>query len=347
MKILTLATTIFAGLLQSAWCQTAQPKTAVELAKYLGPDRERVLYEGAKKEGKLVWYTSLTIYKEMAKSFEARYPGVTVEFYRAPAVNLASRILSEAQAKRYIVDAIETTPGSLMLVRDNKLLLPYNSPHLADYPEGSKDKAPGGLFFTTVDRESYAGIGYNKNAIPSADVPKNFEDLLKPALKGKIGISNEEIGTRVVGSMLREKGDGFVKKLAGQEIKQYALPALGLNELIVSGEVPLTFTAVDSNVRLAAARGAPVAWLPGDLVPTNAGSLAAFLYTQHPHAALLFLDFMIGPEGQKLFSEKYGYGSPRKEYGFKRWYPEQGLSAYEYANTIERWNKVLLQISRK
>jgi iron(III) transport system substrate-binding protein len=347
MKTLILAMLVSGSLLGEAWCQAFQPRTATDLARYLGPDRERLLYEGAKKEGKLVWYTSLTIYKELAKFFEAKYPGVTVEVYRAPAVNLASRILSEAQAKRYLVDVIETTPGSLMLVRDNKLLLPYTSPHLADYPEGSKVNAPGGLFYVTVDRESYAGIGYNKNNISNADVPKNFDDLLKPALKGKIGISNEEIGTRVIGAMLKEKGDGFVKKLAGQDIKQYAMPALGLNELIVSGEVPLTFTAVDSNVRLAAARGAPVAWLPGDLVPTNAGNLAAFLYTQHPHGALLFIDLLIGPEGQKLFSEKYGYGTPRKEYGFKRWYPEQGLSAYEYANTIERWNKILLQISRK
>jgi iron(III) transport system substrate-binding protein len=347
MKTLMLAMLVSVSLLGDTWCQAPQPRTATDLAKYLGPDRERLLYEGAKKEGRLVWYTSLTIYKELAKFFEAKYPGVTVEVYRAPAVNLASRILSEAQAKRYLVDVIETTPGSLMLVRDNKLLLPYASPHLADYPEGSKDKAPGGLFYATVDRESYAGIGYNKNNISNADVPKNFDDLLKPTLKGKIGISNEEIGTRVIGAMLKEKGDGFVKKLAGQDIKQYAMPALGLNELIVSGEVPLTFTAVDSNVRLAAARGAPVAWLPGDLVPTNAGNLAAFLYTQHPHAALLFIDLLIGPEGQKLFSEKYGYGTPRKEYGFKRWYPEQGLSAYEYANTIERWNRILLQISRK
>jgi iron(III) transport system substrate-binding protein len=347
MKTLMLAMLVSVSLLGDTWCQAPQPRTATDLAKYLGPDRERLLYEGAKKEGRLVWYTSLTIYKELAKFFEAKYPGVTVEVYRAPAVNLASRILSEAQAKRYLVDVIETTPGSLMLVRDNKLLLPYTSPHLADYPEGSKVNAPGGLFYVTVDRESYAGIGYNKNNISNADVPKNFDDLLKPALKGKIGISNEEIGTRVIGAMLKEKGDGFVKKLAGQDIKQYAMPALGLNELIVSGEVPLTFTAVDSNVRLAAARGAPVAWLPGDLVPTNAGNLAAFLYTQHPHGALLFIDLLIGPEGQKLFSEKYGYGTPRKEYGFKRWYPEQGLSAYEYANTIERWNKILLQISRK
>jgi iron(III) transport system substrate-binding protein len=347
MKSLMLGMLISASLLGSAWCQTPQPKTTAELAKYAGSDRERLLYEGAKKEGKLVWYTSLTVYKEMAKFFEAKYSGITVELYRAPAVNLASRILSEAQAKRYIVDVIETTPGSLMLVRDNKLLLPYTSPHLADYPEGSKEKAPGGLFYTTVDRESYAGIGYNKNVIPNADVPKSFDELLKPALKGKIGISSEEIGTRVVGTMLKVKGDGFIKKLASQDIKLYALPALGLNELIVSGEVPLTFTAVDSNVRLAAAKGAPVAWHPGDLVPTNAGSLAAFVHTQHPHAALLFIDLLIGPEGQKLFSEKFGYGSPRKEYGFKRWYPEQGLSSYEYAQMIERWNKTLLQLARK
>ena len=344
MKALFLAILFLASAVGAAW---SQPKTAAELAKYMGADRERVLYEGAKKEGKLVWYTSLTIYKEMAKAFEAKYSGVTVEPYRATAVNLVSRILSEGQSKRYIVDVIETTPGSLMLVRDNKLLLPYNSPHLHDYPEGSKDKAPGGLFFTSVDRESYAGIGYNKNSIPSADVPKNFDDLLKPALKGKIGISNEEIATRVVGAILKEKGEGFIKKLAGQDIKQYGLPALGMNELIVSGEVPLSFTAVDSNIRLAASRGAPVAWLPGDVVPANAGSLGAFLHTPHPHAALLFIDFMIGPEGQKLIADKYGYGTARKDRGFKRWYPEQGLSAYEYANTIEKWNKILLQISRK
>jgi iron(III) transport system substrate-binding protein len=196
MKVIFIAAFILQILSTGVWSQSAPPKTAAELAKYMGADRERLLYEGAKKEGKVVWYTSLTVYKEMAKFFEAKYPGVTVEVYRAPAMNLVNRILGETQARRYIFDAIETTPGSLMLVRDNKLLLPYNSPHLADYPEGSKDKAPGGLFFTTVDRESYAGIGYNKNAIPSAIVPKNFDDLLSPALKGKIGVSGEEIGPR-------------------------------------------------------------------------------------------------------------------------------------------------------
>lgn len=347
MTALLITVLLFAGLLETAWCQNPRPSAAADLAKYSGADRERLLYDGAKKEAKLVWYTSLSAYKEVAKVFESKYPGVSVEFYRAPATNLATRILGESSARRHLADVIETTPGAIMLLRDNKLLLPYHSPHLADFPDGSKEKAPGGLVYATVDRESYPGVGYNRTAIREADVPKNFDDLLKPALKGKMGISGEEIGTRVVGAMLRAKGEAYLKKLAAQEIKLYSIPALGLNELVVSGEVPLTFTAVDSNVRLAAARGAPVSWLALELVPTNAGNIAALANTQRPHAALLFIDFLIGPDGQKLLVDKLGYGGARKDYGFKRWYPEQGLSAYDYANTIERWHKTLLEIARK
>jgi iron(III) transport system substrate-binding protein len=347
MKTFAAIILVSAILLGNGAAQTPAPKTAADLAKYTGSDRERMLYEGAKKEGKFVWYTSLSTYKEMAKFFESKYPGVTVEFYRAPATNLATRIVSEAQARRYNVDTIETTPGAVMLLRDNKLLLPFHSPHLSDYPEGSKEKAPGGLYFSAVDRESYVGVGYNKSVIREADVPKSFDDLLKPALKGKMGISAEELGTKMIGAMLKAKGDGFVRKLAAQDIRHYSMPALGLNELIASGEVPLTFTAVDSNIRLAVMRGAPVAWLPLDLVPTNAGTMATFRNAQRPHAALLFIDFMIGPDGQKILGEKFGYGSPRKDYGYKRWYAEQGLTTYDYVQAIERWNKVLLEMSRK
>ena len=71
-----------------------------------------------------------------------------------------------------------------------------------------------------VDRESYPGIGYNKNAIREADVAKSFDDLLKPALKGKIGISAEEIGNRVIGAMLKAKGEGIYQEIsdAGRQV---------------------------------------------------------------------------------------------------------------------------------
>ena len=172
------------SLSASAWGQAAKPMNLADLAKYTGADRGRILYEGAKKEGKFLWYTSLIANKEIVKIFESKYPGVTVETYRASGTQLAPRVLAEAQSKRYLGDVIETSPPGLMVLRDAELLLPYTSPYLAEYPEAAKQKAARGLVSWTTDRESYIGVGYNKNVLPAADVPKNFDDLLKPAVKG-------------------------------------------------------------------------------------------------------------------------------------------------------------------
>ena len=78
-------------LFGSAWAQSAKPPTLADLAKYTGADRGRLLYDGAKKEGKFLWYTSLIANKEIAKIFESKYPGVTVETYRASGTQLATQ----------------------------------------------------------------------------------------------------------------------------------------------------------------------------------------------------------------------------------------------------------------
>jgi hypothetical protein len=93
----------------TAWGQTS--KSVAELAKYSRADREKMLYDGAKKEGKVVWYTSLVPSKDIAKIFEAKYPGVTVEVYRAGGIELLSKALSEHKARRFLVDTVESTPG--------------------------------------------------------------------------------------------------------------------------------------------------------------------------------------------------------------------------------------------
>ena len=93
-----------------AWGQTSKMSTE-QLAAYNKPDREKMLYAGAKTEGKITWYTSLAgeSYKQLAAAFEAKYPGVSVESYRATRQEMSARIMAEAQSKRYIVDTLETT----------------------------------------------------------------------------------------------------------------------------------------------------------------------------------------------------------------------------------------------
>ena len=338
---------ISAVMCGGAWGQAAKPSTLAELAKYNRTDRERILYEGAKKEGKVVWYTSIVPSKEIGKIFESKYPGVTVEVYRAGGIELLNRSLSEYKARRYIVDTVESTPGALMSLRGEQFFFPYTSPHLKTYPDRAKEKAPGGMVLWTTDRESYIGVAYNKNAIPSTDLPKKFDDLHKLALKGKMAISNDESSARQIGAMAYAKGDSFVRKLKDQEIVLQGASGPGFNELIVSGEVPLSFAGFSTNVSHSAAKGAPVAWYPLDLVVANAGGVGISANAPHPHAGLLLVDFLISPDGQKMFTETFAYGSGAKEYGFQKFYPEKGLTTEEYADRVEKWMRLVKEITRK
>ena len=100
----------------------AQTKSLADLANYRGADREEMLKAGAKKEGKMVWYTSLTAHRDIANVFESKYPGIKIETYRAGSTDLTRRLMSEAQTKRGLADLLETTPATLMMMRESKLL---------------------------------------------------------------------------------------------------------------------------------------------------------------------------------------------------------------------------------
>src|SRR6266403_5504996 len=140
----------------STLAQRVRPLGLSELVAYTGADREQILVGGAKTEGKVVWYTSLagSSYKELAQGFEKKYPGVKIEPYRGTSSDIMTKITSEAQAKQIIADAIETTLPTLRFLRENKLLIPYASPHLGKYPPSTKEGAARGLVYWAIDRET-------------------------------------------------------------------------------------------------------------------------------------------------------------------------------------------------
>lgn len=348
MRFLAMGVFLLFNLATSAWAQGGKPASFAELAAYNKPDREQMLLVGAKAEGKVVWYTSLAggSYKELAAAFEAKYPGVKVETYRASSQDLTSRILAEAQARRNIADTLESTLPLLKALRDNKLLTPFASPSLAKYPEDAKEKTEKGLFFWATDRESYIGLAYNKKSLAAGAVPKNYDGLLRPELKDKIGMATSDTGSRAIGAMLKFKGEEFLKKLKGQNISLHAVSGRALLDLVISGEVGVSPTIFRNHAEVAIKQGAPVEWLPMDVVPTNSGGVALPTQPPHPHAALLLADFILGPEGQKVL-EKFEYGSASEDYGFKRWYPEQGLTTEQYEKIDARWDKLVRELGRK
>lgn len=347
MTILLVA--VFLVLLVQAPLQSqTKPSSAAELASYAGADRERLLIEGARREGKLVWYTTLAAEqnKQISSAFEAKYPGIRVEIFRTGSSALTQRLLTEAQARRHLADALETTLPGLITFRDNQLLLPYTSPHLGAFPDDAKEKAPKNLVYWTHTRESYIGFAYNKKFLNAADVPKNFDGLLKPALRDNMGISGDDTGARIIGAMVRAKGDGFVKKLKEQNIRMHMMAGSALTQLVAAGEIFASPSQFYSATNVAAKRGAPVAWVPMDLVVANAGGAAVYAGAQHPHAAILFVDFLLSPEGQRLLEDLF-FGSAKKDYGFKRWYPEKGAPLSQYEEALEGWHKLLKEVTRK
>jgi iron(III) transport system substrate-binding protein len=348
MKFIIAINLIVLQLTTPAWSQTAKPSSAAELAAYTGPDRERLLFEGAKREAKVVWYTTLATdqNKQIAGAFEKKYPGVSVDTFRTGSSALAQRLLTEAKARRHIADAIETTPGGLMTFRDSQLLLPYSSPHLAAFPDEAKEKGPKNLVYWTNARESYVGFAYNKRYLNAADVPKNFDGLMKPALRDNMGLAGEDTGARIVGAMVKAKGEAFVKRLKEQNIRMHMMAGSALTQLVAAGEIYASPSQFYSATNVAAKRGAPVAWVPLDLVVASAGGAAVYVNAPRPHAALLFADFLLSPEGQKLYEDLF-FGSAQKDYGFKRWYPEKAGTLAQYEEALEGWHKLLKEITRK
>src|SRR4030095_9465004 len=252
MQLYFLLTFFALGCASSVLAQTCKPMSCAEPDSYNKPDREKILYEGAKKEGKLMWYTSLTggPNTDAPKVFESKYPGVQLEVYRGDSDALISRILQEAQAKRHIVDIIETTFPILKVMQEYKLLAPYFSPHLAAYPDEVKEKADKGLVLWATDRESYIGLAYNTNSVQGNAVPKTFADLLKPELKGKIGFATTDTGARVVAAMLSSKGTEFVQKLKAQQISLHGVSGRAILDMVISGELGVSPTVFLSHSRV-------------------------------------------------------------------------------------------------
>lgn len=188
MKALGLVITLIMTLSSSAWGQSGKPRTLNELAAYTGPDRQKIILDGAKAEGKVLWYTSLSgNYRELVDAFKKKYPEVQIEVYRAGSSDVSQRLLSEAKAGRYLADALETTPGTLMLLREAGVLKAYTSPELAKFPEEAKTRADKGLIYWVTRPRGLSGLWLQHQDALGKSAAEKFSGTATPGTKGQNG----------------------------------------------------------------------------------------------------------------------------------------------------------------
>ena len=325
----------------------AAPMTIAQLALYQGADREKILIDGAKREGQFTLYDSHTWFRIYVKEFEKKYPFIKVSEWRNDSKNLIRRAMEEFNSSRAIVDVVETTSEGMGLMKRDGLFQEYFTPEARFYPDTVKSKGKTGVYYLG-NRETYNSLGFNTTLISTNEGPKTIKELLDPKWKGKMSIAGTSTGVRWIGSTIEIMGREFLDKLAEQDIKVQDMSGAALAGLVASGEVPLSPTIFDADVTVAKQKGAPIEWRPLEPVVTTVGYSGLSSKASHPHAALLFLDYVHSKEGQQLMM-KGGLWSPRKDTGtrdqkFKKIYLDEKFSLEELEVKFSQWENLMRQL---
>ena len=284
-------------LVPAAFAQT--PAKNDEVFRYRGADREARLIERAKQEGTVVLYTSLapTESKPLAEAFEKKY-GIKVELWRALSDKVVQRVVTEAQGRRHTVDVVETNGPEMEMLAKEKLLAEFHSPHLADLPPAAIP--PHRTWFP--DRMNYFVVGYNTTLVQRSEIPATYEGFVDPKWKGRIGIeaTDAEWMATLIKTWGNDKGMDYFRKLSAMKPDVRKGHVL-LAELVAAGEVPVGLTMYNSNIESLKRKGAPIDFVPVQPVAARPQGIGVAKNAPHPNAALLFADYVISPEGQRLF----------------------------------------------
>ncbi|MDQ6685377.1 MAG: extracellular solute-binding protein [Pseudomonadota bacterium] len=295
MTVLALAGDAFA---QGPAAAAPAPNQAV--FTYRGADRDARLVERARREGSVSVYTSLapTEAGPIVEAFEKKY-GIKVQMWRGLSDGVVQRVISEARAKRHAVDVVETNGPEMESLAREQVLGEFYSPYFADLPPKTIPKH--GLW--VPDRLNFFVVAYNTAKVKPADLPKTYEGFLDPKWKGRIALESTDAEWMggVVKAWGNPRGMAFFNKL-GETRPSLRKGHVLLAQLIASGEVEVGLTAYHANVQSFKKRGAPIDWAPVEPVIARPQGIGVARFAPHPHAALLFADFMLSPEAQEMLA---------------------------------------------
>lgn len=267
--------------------------------RYRGADRDSRLVQRAKREGRVSLYTSLapTESQPLAAAFERKY-GVKVVLWRALSDQVVRRAVTESQARRHAVDVVETNGPEMEMLAREKVLAEFHSPYLADLPAAAIPSHR--LWFP--DRLNFYVVAYNTSKVTRAQIPATYEGFTDPKWKGQLALeaTDAEWMATIIKSWPPGRGMEYFRRLAAlrPDIRRGHIL---LATLVAAGEVPVGLTTYNSNVVPLKRKGAPIDFVPVQPVVARPQGIGVARNAPHPHAALLFADYVLSPEGQKLF----------------------------------------------
>ncbi len=264
------------------------------------------LVEAAKKEGKVVYYSSmdLPVGEKLGKAFEAAYPGIQIQIERSGSERLFQRIAQEFDSNIHAADVINSSDAAHFIPwKKNGWLMPFVSEDIAKYfPPSYRD--PDGLF--TVSRIWLSSIAINTNLVKPEDAPKSFADLLDPKWAGKMVKGHPAYSGTIMTAtfqLVRELGWDYYEKLSKQRVMQVQSSTDPPKKLSL-GERAVMADGNEYGVVLLREAGQPVEPIyPTEGTPTISGPTGIFASAPHPNAAKLFQAWLHTRETQQFFMD--------------------------------------------
>lgn len=338
--------------LGSNWsaAQTGQAKTG---------DWDKIV-EAARKEGKIVASIppSPELRKGMELAFSRRY-GIEAEFVPARGSAIIQRMVSENKAGVHYFDVhIGGTESAVTSLLAEKVIEPVE-PYFT-LPEVKDPKLwwGGYMWADNAKRFIYAFVAYqtvslwcNPNEYKAAEF-QSFDDLLSPKLQNKIGLSDPRTpgaGNSMWSYILAVKGEEYLKRLVAQKLF-VARDLRLLGESLTKGKIAVTVGIGYSELFPFIKAGLPVAPLPypkeGLFTTGGYGHLTVIKNPPHPNATRVFVNWLLGRDGQEIFGRAMGVGSRRLDIDTK-WLRDFGIVASKDALSVEQYYRLENQSEEK
>ena len=293
------------ALLVCGCAASAPPSTTstADVALYEGSDRLQRLTDGAKREGGLTIYTSAQTSDlgPVVEAFQKKY-GVRATVWRAGSEAVLTRAIQESRAGRHTVDVVETNGPELESLHREQILQQVKSPYQADLIAPAI--LPHGEWVGT--RLNVFVQAYNTRLVKKEDLPKTWDDLRNPRWKGRLGIEQEDSDwlAGIIGELGEERGIRLFREIVASNGISARKGHTLLTQLVASGEVPLALTVYNYKAEQLRAQGAPIDWFTIGKAIARPNGVAVAKRAPHPYAAVLFYDFELSEEGQRIIAAR-------------------------------------------
>ena len=326
----------------AAFAQAARGAMA-DLAPNDGPDRLQRLIDGAKKEGVVNIYTSAQSEDmgALTAGFEKKY-GIKASVWRAGSEKVLQRAVTEARGNRFTVDIIETNGPELESMSREKILQAVKSQHLASLlPAAIR---PHGEWVGT--RLNVFVQAYNTKLVKKEEQPKSWDDLLHPRWKGKLGIEADDQDwlSGVIGDLGEARGVKLFKDIVAANGMSVRKGHTLLTQLVVSGEIPFALTVYSYKAEQFKQKGAPIDWFTVGTAIARTNGIGVARQAPNPHAAILFYEYEISEEGQRILAARDFVPTHTKVESSTGRIPLKLVDARLMLDEYDKWTKLYEEI---